>query len=90
LSPLPARLSHPGERNFLACFAVKNNRKGNTKFFARPTGIIRAGKDHKEIQWVYPMFCRPHLPGQFEMPQVLDAPASLPTFVTLTGMHDST
>jgi len=27
----------------------KINRKGNTKFFARPTGIIRAGKDHKEI-----------------------------------------
>jgi len=36
-------------RNFLALFAVKNNRKGNTKFFARPTGIIRAGKDHEEI-----------------------------------------
>ena len=35
---------------FLACFAVNNNRKGNTKFFARPAGIIRAGKDHKEIQ----------------------------------------
>jgi hypothetical protein len=27
----------------------KNNRKGNTKFFARPVGIIRAGKDLKEL-----------------------------------------
>jgi hypothetical protein len=27
----------------------KNNRKGNTKFFARPAGIIRAGKDLKEL-----------------------------------------
>jgi hypothetical protein len=42
----------------LACFAVKYNRKENTKYFARPTGIIRAGKDHKEIQWAYSMFCR--------------------------------
>jgi hypothetical protein len=42
--------SHSGGRNSLAPFAVKKiNRKGNTKFFARPTGIIRAGKDHKEI-----------------------------------------
>ena len=41
--------SHSDGRNFLACFAVKYNYKGNTKLFARPTGILRAGKDLKEI-----------------------------------------
>jgi hypothetical protein len=43
-------MTRSGGRNFLAPFAVKKiNRKGNTKFSAGPTGIIRAGKGHKEI-----------------------------------------
>jgi hypothetical protein len=43
-------MTRSGGRNSLATFAVKKiNRKGNTKFSARPTGIIRAGKHLKEI-----------------------------------------
>jgi len=34
--------SHSGGRNFLACFVVKNNRKGNTKPACRQSGFSPA------------------------------------------------